>query len=188
MGDRKNTNPKDRVGSRKPRITTIPAQVLFEIGNALFEGHLKYGGNNWRASGVQASVYFDAAFRHLSAWWTGENTDPDSGMSHISKAIAGLVILRDAMLHDMVNDDRPPASPPGWLDKANEHTKELLERYPVAEMPIMESNRAEWEEALAPPRGKYVHTPREGYAAKLMAGGPTRVEPNPHTDPHGTGE
>ena len=32
--------------------------------------------------------------------------DQESGLSHITKAIAGLVVLRDAMLNDSVVDDR----------------------------------------------------------------------------------
>lgn len=143
----KQTNPKDAVGASKPPISTIPAPVLFELGNALFEGHLKYGGHNWRAMGVRASVYYDACFRHIAAWWAGQDIDPDSGMSHITKAIAGLVILRDAMIHGMVNDDRPPASPEWWIEEAKARTREIVERYAaVAKTPFMESNRHEWDE------------------------------------------
>lgn len=143
----KQTNPKDAVGSRKPPISTIPAPVLIELGNAMFEGHLKYGGHNWRAMGVRASVYYDATFRHLAAWWAGEDIDPDSGMSHITKAIAGLVILRDAMIHGMVNDDRPPKSRPSWMADAKARTLEILARYEAtAKEPFMEKNRSKWED------------------------------------------
>jgi len=40
------------------------------------------------------------------AFYGGEDCDQDSGLSHITKAIAGLIILRDAMLNDSVVDDR----------------------------------------------------------------------------------
>jgi hypothetical protein len=40
------------------------------------------------------------------AFYGGEDHDQDSGLSHITKAIAGLIILRDAMLNDSVVDDR----------------------------------------------------------------------------------
>jgi hypothetical protein len=44
------------------------------------------------------------------SWWEGENLDPDSGLSHITKAIASLVVLRDAMIQGKMTDDRAPSS------------------------------------------------------------------------------
>ena len=145
----KPSNPKDAVGARKPRLSTIPCPVLFEIGNALFEGHLKYGGHNWRAMGVQASIYYDAAMRHLAAWWSGEDIDPDSGMSHLPKAIASLVVLRDAMIQGTMNDDRPPRSPADWMNKAKAQSLGIIERYGAApRVPFMEANRADWSPSV----------------------------------------
>jgi hypothetical protein len=45
---------------------------------------------------------------HIIQWWEGEDVDADSGLSHITKAIASLTVLRDAMIQDMLTDDRPP--------------------------------------------------------------------------------
>ena len=76
----------------------------------MLEGAAKYGRHNYRAVGVRASVYYDATIRHLFSWWEGEDIDPDSGMSHITKAITSLVVLRDAMIQNMMTDDRAPIS------------------------------------------------------------------------------
>lgn len=104
----KPTNPKDAVGVRKWRqFTCIPFTVLAELGVALLEGAAKYGAHNYRVAGVRASIYIDAAMGHILQWWEGEDIDADSGLSHITKAIASLTVLRDAMLNDMVTDDRP---------------------------------------------------------------------------------
>lgn len=105
----KETNPKDAVGVRKWRqYCTIPATVIAEVGVALLEGAFKYGRHNYRVAGVRASVYVDAAKGHIDQWWEGEDTDADSRLSHITKAIASLVVLRDAMIQDKLTDDRPP--------------------------------------------------------------------------------
>jgi hypothetical protein len=109
-GDSKPTNPKDAVGIRKAPLSTVPMNVVAEVGLAMMEGALKYGRHNYRGVGVRASVYFDAAMRHMIAWWEGEDIDPDSGISHITKTIACLTVLRDAQSRDMVTDDRPPHS------------------------------------------------------------------------------
>lgn len=105
----KETNPKDAVGVKKWRqFSTIPTTVLAEVGVGMLEGARKYGRHNYRVAGVRSSVYFDAAWGHLMQWWEGEDIDQDSGLSHITKAICSLFVLRDAMIQNMLTDDRPP--------------------------------------------------------------------------------
>lgn len=117
--DYKQTNPKDAIGVGKAGLSCVPMNVVVEVGVAMQEGALKYGRHNWRAVGVRSSVYFDAAMRHLISWWEGEDVDPDSGLSHITKAIAGLAVLRDSQIRGMENDDRPWPSEPFYLDLNN---------------------------------------------------------------------
>lgn len=109
MSNKKETNPKDAVGIQKWRqYSTVPMTVIWELGVAMLEGARKYGRHNYRVSGVRASVYVDAAKGHIDQWWEGEDLDPDSGLSHITKSIASLVVLRDAMINEKFVDDRPP--------------------------------------------------------------------------------
>lgn len=108
----KPTNPKDSIGIRKAPLSVVPMGVIAEIGVAMLEGASKYGRHNYRGVGVRSSVYFDATMRHLIAYWEGEDIDPDSGMSHITKALASLSVWRDAQMQDMCTDDRPPRSKP----------------------------------------------------------------------------
>jgi hypothetical protein len=126
----KPTNPKGALGVRKVPASAIPAPVLAELALALLEGACKYGRHNYRTAGARASVYYDAALRHLWAWWEGEDIDPDSGLSHVTKAIAGLVVLRDAMARGNWTDDRPPRCEEGWVQRLNEQVAAILDRYP----------------------------------------------------------
>jgi len=129
----KASNPKDAVGTGKVPLSTISGPVMGEVGLAMLEGARKYGRHNYRAIGVRASVYHDASMRHLLAWWEGQDIDPDSGLSHITKAIASLVVLRDAMINDKWSDDRPPAvANPNWIADLNAKAAEIIARYPVA--------------------------------------------------------
>jgi hypothetical protein len=106
------SNPKDIVGTRKAPMSTVSAAVMAEVGVAMLEGACKYGRHNYRAVGVRASVYYDASIRHLFSWWDmGEDLDPASKLSHITKAIAGLMVLRDSMIQGNWVDDRPPSCP-----------------------------------------------------------------------------
>lgn len=124
----KPSNPKDVVGIRKAPMSTVSAPVIAELGVAMLEGAAKYGRHNYRAVGVRASVYYDATMRHLMRWWEGEDNDPDSGLSHVTKAIASLAVLRDATLQGKLQDDRPPSSPNLWpaLDHA---AGQILDRH-----------------------------------------------------------
>lgn len=124
----KPTNPKDAVGVAKAPLSTVPANVLAELGVAMLEGALKYGRHNYRQAGVRASVYYDALMRHIMAWWEGEDIDPDSGLPHIVKAIATLVVLRDADFRGMLEDDRPPRTEP-FYPALNRCVEQLKERY-----------------------------------------------------------
>lgn len=130
MSTSKPSNPKDSVGIKKVYFSVIPWGVIGELGLALLEGALKYGRHNYRGVGVRASVYFDATHRHLNDWWEGVDTDPDSDLSHITKAIASLVVLRDSMIRGNWEDDRPPRMEEGWLQELNKKAADLIEKYP----------------------------------------------------------
>ncbi len=100
-------NPKDIAGASKPSLAFVPVKPLWEIGQGMAEGAKKYGPYNWRDTPIQAHAYYNAALRHLLAWWDGEDTDPDSGIHHVSKAMTCLLVLRDAMIENSWIDDRP---------------------------------------------------------------------------------
>jgi hypothetical protein len=136
----KDTNPKDAIGTAKVPMSTVSAVVLAELGVGMAEGGLKYGRHNYRVAGVRASVYYDAAMRHLMAWFEGEDIDPDSGMSHISKAMASCAVLRDAMVRGKMIDDRPPKTEDGWMNPLHDKMKELLEKYPDPKPAYTEEN------------------------------------------------
>jgi len=135
----KDTNPKDALGIRKVPFHVIPMHVMAEIGLAMMEGGRKYGKHNYRKAGVRASVYIDALCRHdLLQWWEGEDDDEDSGLSHITKAIASLVVLRDSMLMGNMIDDRPvrnPRSKEIWKN-LNKLAGDIIDKYPDCKEPF----------------------------------------------------
>lgn len=124
------SNPKEAVGIRKVPMSTVSAPVLAEVGVAMLEGARKYGRHNYRASGVRASVYYDAALRHIMQWWEGEDIDPDSGLSHVTKAITSLIVLRDSTIQGTFNDDRPPRTGDGWMRRLQPVIEDIFEQHP----------------------------------------------------------
>ena len=136
------SNPKDSLGIKKAPLHCIPCGPLFELGLAMLEGARKYGSHNYRVVGVRASVYYDAALRHLGAYWEGEEIDPDSGLPHIVKAIACLVVLRDSQLMGNCKDDRPVRYPDGLdFNRLNEQAYSVIQKYPDCKEPFCHLKR-----------------------------------------------
>jgi hypothetical protein len=123
----KKTNPKDACGIKKVPLSGMPANVLLEAGLVKLHGDLKYGRFNWREAGVRGSVYYDAAFRHLAAWYEGEDEDPESGLHHIAHAITGLAVLRDSIMRGNWIDDRPEPTP-NIVSELNEKAIKIIEK------------------------------------------------------------
>lgn len=130
MNDPKETNPKQAIGARKVPFSTMSAPVVAEIGVAMLEGACKYGRHNWRVAGARSSTYYDAAKRHLESWWEGEDIDEESGLPHLVKLLSCMMVLRDAQICGVDNDDRPPRMPAGWMESLNLKTGEILDKYP----------------------------------------------------------
>jgi hypothetical protein len=77
-------------------------------------------------AGVRASIYIDAVRRHLTAWFEGEELDPDSGVPHLAHALACIAIIVDSMYAGKLMDDRQISG--GWRKAVNDltpHTNRL---------------------------------------------------------------
>lgn len=75
----------------------------------LKHGADKYGVRNWRVDKILASTYEGSLRRHLLAWISGEDIDPDSGEPHLAHIRANCAIVLDAQAHDTFIDDRDRA-------------------------------------------------------------------------------
>lgn len=124
MSSSKPTNPKDLIGSTKLPLHLWPTTATAAGSIALLNGALKYGRANWRVIGVRATIYYDAALRHLAAWMEGEECDPDDGVPHLSAALACIAILIDAKYAGKLNDDRNVT---GGFAFAREELTEIVE-------------------------------------------------------------
>jgi hypothetical protein len=100
-------DPKGEVGKTKAPMELLPPCALIETAWVHGLGADKYGRNNWHENKVNASTYVSAIMRHLMAWQTGEDIDPESGRSHLAHIAAGCNILMDAQKRGQLIDDRP---------------------------------------------------------------------------------
>jgi hypothetical protein len=76
----------------KTRLDLIPYEALEQIGKVLAFGATKYGEANW-AEGISYSRLLGAALRHVNQFNAGEDTDAESGISHIAHAGCNIVFL-----------------------------------------------------------------------------------------------
>ena len=72
-------------------MSLLPWRAVQQIVSVLEFGAAKYGADNWQRVPEARQRYFDAAMRHLLAWWDGERLDAESGLPHL--AHAGCCIL-----------------------------------------------------------------------------------------------
>ena len=49
--------------------------------------------DNWKRVEGARWRYYDAALRHITAWWEGEIRDPDGGQHHLAAAVCCLLFL-----------------------------------------------------------------------------------------------
>jgi hypothetical protein len=68
-------------------------------------GAKKYTAHNWR-KGMPMSRGFNALMRHLTAYMNGEDTDPESGESHLAHAACCLKMMQHTEKHHKELDDR----------------------------------------------------------------------------------
>jgi hypothetical protein len=77
----------------KPRWSLIPAGVMSEYVGVLEYGARKYAPDNWKHVPDATVRYYDAAMRHMDAWWQGEETDAETGSSHLAHAMCCITFL-----------------------------------------------------------------------------------------------
>jgi hypothetical protein len=154
----KPTNPKDMIATNKVPFHLWPETASAYGAMGFLDGALKYGRSNWRHAGVKASIYYDAARRHLNAWFEGEDNDPQSGVPHLGHALACIAILVDAVEAKKLNDDRMhPGGYTGLPQRFESLVAELRARhadkspqhYTIMEAPVMSAGTTSAVEELA---------------------------------------
>jgi hypothetical protein len=131
VSDHKDTNPKDAAATTRLDLSLVPDSAVAYIALAFVEGDLKYGGYNWRAAGVQTSVYVAALRRHVAKYFNGEWADPKTKVPHLANALACLAVLVDSHEQRNINDDRPPVQDTaGLLARMEENVAHLQKVFP----------------------------------------------------------
>ncbi len=90
--------------SHKADLSLLPRVFLIEVAKAFMVGEVKYGRYNY-CDGHKASKLIAAAMRHLTAWFEGEEHDPEDGQHHLGAAGACIgMLLRQMSLGTLIDD------------------------------------------------------------------------------------
>ena len=76
----------------------IPPLAMREMVKVLTFGAEKYEPDNWKNVPDSKRRYFDAMERHVWAWKSGEQDDPETGINHLAHAMCCLMFLYE---HDV---------------------------------------------------------------------------------------
>lgn len=107
-----------RFNSGKADLSLIPMITLHDEARVWEYGAKKYAAWNW-AKGMPWSVPLACALRHLSAWQSGEDLDPESGLPHLAHVMCNLRMLTLYSYTYKEGDDRPPRE---YLEPDNANT------------------------------------------------------------------
>lgn len=92
----------------KLRYDLVPPAVLEQLATVLTFGAEKYGANNWQTVPDARNRYYAAMMRHVEADRGGEVFDKESGLPHLTHALACVAF----MLHNTLDKhaQRPDVS------------------------------------------------------------------------------
>jgi len=79
--------------SSKLRYSLLPVGTVNQVVQVLEFGSKKYADNNWQKVPNARTRYYDAALRHIDAWFNGDLKDNETGLHHLAHAICCLMFL-----------------------------------------------------------------------------------------------
>jgi len=77
----------------KDRWDLLPIAAIRHVLYVLNFGAKKYGAWNWTKVPDARNRYYSALMRHVTAWYGGENLDPETGIHHLAHAACNALFL-----------------------------------------------------------------------------------------------
>lgn len=92
-------------GDKLPMELIAPI-LLSGVAEVLAFGANKYSARNWE-KGMSWSRVYGAMLRHMTAFWSGENLDKETGLPHLWHAACCCMFLMEFARKGTGTDDRP---------------------------------------------------------------------------------
>lgn len=95
-------------GQKPEQLHDIDPLVLLALGRVYSFGAGKYPTPYNYMLGYDFSLSYDAMWRHMLGFWSGEDRDPESGEFHVLHAAFHALTLASFLIRGVGHDDRPP--------------------------------------------------------------------------------
>jgi hypothetical protein len=127
-------------GQKLAQLGAVDPLALLEVAKVAGFGADKYERYNF-LRGYNWSLSFDAMQRHALAYWSGEDTDPESGVSHMAHVAWHALAMIAFAQRQVGTDDRPKAQPArdddlcrrcGWPRRSPRHGSDRLDQHGFA--------------------------------------------------------
>jgi hypothetical protein len=92
-------------GTKPERFDLLPQEALAAVARHYGVGAAKYSAHNWR-KGYEWSKSYAAMQRHANAFWSGEDTDEETGSPHMAAVAFHALALLTLMEEQRAFDDR----------------------------------------------------------------------------------
>lgn len=92
-------------GVKPARFDLIPIMPLTKLAEHYGAGAAKYASHQWRR-GYELSKSYAALQRHVTAFWDGEDIDPEMGTPHLSAVIFHAMAMQQILADFPQHDDR----------------------------------------------------------------------------------
>lgn len=102
-------DPKQSQAIKKLNFESVPITLKVLAAPANQSGADKYGVWNWlklQDGSMSLNTYLNALERHLILFRAGQDYTSDTNIHNLDSMIAGLAVVRDAMIFSKVKDDR----------------------------------------------------------------------------------
>lgn len=91
--------------TKDERFDLLPQEALAKVARHYGVGARKYAAHNWR-KGYEWSKSYAAMQRHANAFWSGEDTDEETGSPHMAAVAFHALTLLTFMDEQPDFDDR----------------------------------------------------------------------------------
>lgn len=107
---KKEDMPGYKTDEDKVQYRYLTREALEGTSKVLMFGANKYTPRNWE-KGMSYMRVYDALMRHMFAWRSGEDLDPETGINHLHHAACCLLFLQTYVERNYdAYDDRPKES------------------------------------------------------------------------------